>query len=190
MQMPDGAMALTPRGTGVLVRGTGQPGLFAAIRAMVRGLNGQWVVYGSQTMNEAISDSFAARRSAMALSSVFALVALGLAAIGIYGVTSHLVGRRTQEIGLRLALGASRREVLGLILGQGLRLASGGVALGLAAALVLTRLLAGLLYGTSATDLPTFAAVAVILVLVTLAACYLPARRGTRVDPAVALRCD
>jgi ABC-type antimicrobial peptide transport system permease subunit len=146
------------------------------------------VMSGAQTMNDVISDSVAMRRFSMILFGVFAALALLLSSVGIYGVISYLVGQRTREIGIRIALGARRTDVMRLVLGHGLKMACIGVVIGLAASLGLTRLMANMLYGVSPTDPLTFAAVAILLTLVALAACYIPARRAMRVDPIVALR--
>ena len=126
----------------------------------------------------------------MILLSVFAALASVLACVGIYGVISYLVGQRSHEIGVRVALGAQPSDVLRLVIGQGLRMALIGVVTGIGAALGLTRLMANQLFGVSAHDPLTFAGVAVLLILVAVAACFLPARRAMRVDPIVALRCE
>jgi putative ABC transport system permease protein len=139
-------------------------------------------------MNEVIAGSLASRRFAMILLDAFAVVALLLASLGLYGVISYLVGQRTHELGIRLALGARRQHVMALVLGHGMKMALGGIALGLLAAFALTRLLSKMLYGVSATDPATFTIIALLLLIVTLLACYMPARRATKVDPLVALR--
>jgi ABC-type antimicrobial peptide transport system permease subunit len=139
-------------------------------------------------MDSVIARSLASRRFAMILLGVFAALALVLASIGIYGVISYIVGQRTHEIGIRMALGARRGHVLKIVLGQGVRLALLGVMIGLTAAAGLTRLMTRILYGVSATDPLTFAVVAIVLTLVALAACYIPARRAVRIDSMVALR--
>jgi ABC-type antimicrobial peptide transport system permease subunit len=135
-----------------------------------------------------VAESMASRRFAMILLSAFAALALVLASIGIYGVIAYVVAQRTQEIGIRMALGAKRRNVLGMVLWQGTRLALLGIAIGLVAAFALTRLMTDLLYGVDATDPVTFAALPLLLTLVAMAACYIPARRATRVNPIAALR--
>jgi putative ABC transport system permease protein len=139
-------------------------------------------------MNEVIADSLSRRRFAMILLNAFAVVALVLSGIGLYGVISYLVGQHTQEIGIRLALGAQRKDVLLLVLSQGMKMTLGGVALGLLASLGLTRLLTKMVYGVSTTDPATFAVIAALLIFVALLACLIPARRATKVDPLVALR--
>ncbi|MFL6426704.1 MAG: ADOP family duplicated permease [Acidobacteriaceae bacterium] len=189
MQMPDDFIAMTPSGLSVALRYDGNLAPVSdSIRRTVRQMSSQQVIFGDQTMDSIIADSIAARRFAMVLLGAFAVLALGLAAVGIYGVIAYVVGQRTQEIGIRMALGAQRRNVLGLILWQGARLALLGVAIGIAGALALTRLMSDLLYGVRATDPLTFALLALILTVVAMAACYLPARRATRVNPVAALR--
>jgi ABC-type antimicrobial peptide transport system permease subunit len=141
-------------------------------------------------MDERLAVSTADRRFALTLFEAFGLVALVLAATGIYGVLSGSVTERTREIGVRLALGAQRRDVLALILRQGAKLALSGIAIGLAAAWLTTGLLVKLLYGVSATDPLTFAAIPLLLITVALLACWLPARRATKIDPIIALRCE
>ena len=139
-------------------------------------------------MNEVIAGTLADRRFLMILLQAFAGAALLLASLGLYGVISYLVGQRTHEIGIRMALGAQRRDVLRLVLNNGMKMALAGVAVGLIAALGLTRLLSTMLYGVSATDPVTFVVIALLLTMVALLACLLPARRATKVDPLVALR--
>ncbi len=162
--------------------------LLTSIRRVVQSHHSQNVVFGAQTMNEVIAGSLARHRFSMILLNTFAVLALLLASIGLYGVISYLVGQRTHELGIRLALGAQRRDVLRLVVNHGMKMALGGVALGLFAALGLTRLLAGMLYGVGATDAVTFTSIALLLLAVALLACYLPARRAAKVDPMVALR--
>ncbi|HEV2297443.1 MAG TPA: ABC transporter permease [Candidatus Acidoferrales bacterium] len=189
MQLSDSGMALSPSGTAMIVRSAiASPGLFDSIRRKLQQLNSEYVVFGAQTMDEIISSSLSTRSFSMILLGCFAALALVLSSIGIYGVISYLAGQRTHEIGVRLALGAQRRDVLRLVLGEGVKMALIGVAIGLAAAIGLTRLMSTLLYGVSATDPLTFAGVAILLIIVALAACYIPARRAMRVDPMVALR--
>lgn len=166
------------------------PALLASIRRAVLGKNSQGVISGPQTMDEVIANSLAARRSSMMLLNVFAAVALLLAGVGLYGVISYLVGQRTQEFGIRLALGARPEDLFRLVLGQGLKMALGGVALGLVAALLLTRLMEKMLFGVSATDPITFTVIALLLTLVALLASLVPARRATKVDPMLALRSE
>jgi predicted permease len=161
--------------------------LFESIRRVVQRQHGHNVIYGTQTMNEVIAGSLARRRFSMILLNSFAISALLLASIGIYGVISYLVGQRTHEIGVRRALGAQPGDVLGLILSHGMKMVVCGVVLGLFAALGLTRLLSNLLYGVRATDIATFTAVAFLLAVVAFLACLLPAWRATKVNPLTAL---
>jgi predicted permease len=191
MQLPDSGMALAPSSTGMLVRAEGDPvALFESIRGVLQQMNAEQVAYGAQSMEQIISRSLAAQRYSMILLGGFAALALLLASVGIYGVISYVVGQRTQEIGIRVALGAQRSHVLRLVIGDGARLVLLGLAAGVVAALALTRLIAALLFAVSPTDPLTFASVAVLLVVVALSACYVPARRATRVDPTMALRAE
>jgi putative ABC transport system permease protein len=166
----------------------GLSSLSAAMRNQARELDPTEPVYQVVTMNERLSDSFAPRRFQMLLFGVFAALALAIAAVGIYGVISYAVSQRTHEIGVRMALGATPRDALKMVIRQGMLLALIGVGLGLAGALALTRVMKNLLFNVSATDPATFAVVAIFLIGVALFACYLPARRATRIDPMWALR--
>jgi putative ABC transport system permease protein len=139
-------------------------------------------------MDKLMQTSVAQRRFIMLLLGSLSAIALALAVVGIYGVISFSVGERTQEIGIRMALGARATDVLRMVLGQGMRVAAIGIVIGLGAAFGLTRLLSSLLFEVSPTDLRTFAVVAALLGAVALLACYIPARRATKVDPMVALR--
>ncbi len=173
----------------LLVRTAGDPRAFVApAEATIHGLDPDLPVYAAQTMGEIVETSFAAQRFAGLLLGLFAGIALVLAAVGIYGVMAYSVGQRTQEMGIRMALGATRQDILRLVLGRGALLTGAGALLGLLACLGLTRFLASLLYGVTATDPATFLAVAFVLDAVALFACYVPARRATRVDPMIALR--
>jgi putative ABC transport system permease protein len=159
-----------------------------SVHRAVEEIDPREVIYNVRTMDEVVSNSFASRRLSMLLLSVFAALALVLACVGIYGVISYLVGQRTHEIGVRMALGAERSDVLRLMIGHGARMAMVGVAIGIGASLGLTRVMANQLFAVSAHDPLTFAGVAILLILVAVAACYLPARRALRVDPLIALR--
>ena len=162
--------------------------LTASIRAAVAAIDKDQPIFAIHTMQELVDDSISTRRLTLVLLGIFSALALILAAIGIYGVVAYSVALRTQEIGIRMALGAQRQDVLRLVLSQGTRIAFFGVAIGLAAAAALARLLSSLLFSVSASDPVTFAAVAILLVAVALLACYIPARRALRVDPIIALR--
>ncbi len=171
------------------VRTTVEPSsLAAALRGEIRALDKSVPVYNVKTLNEVVAVSVAPQRTTMLLLSAFAAIALLLALIGIYGVTAYYVTQRTHEIGIRLALGATARDVLQLIIGQGIRLTLFGVGLGLAGAFALTRLMKSLLFEVQATDPLSFSLIALLLTLVAFLACWLPARRATKVDPLVALR--
>jgi predicted permease len=189
MQLPDTTMVITAYNAGIMVRAVpAAPPAIVILRGVQQALGPEWAVYRAQTMHQVVADSLAARRFSMILLGGFALLALALAGIGVYGVTSYLVGQKTHEIGLRMALGARRGDVLRLVLGQGARTAVAGAAVGLCAALALTRLMSHLLFGVGAADPPTFAGVVVVLIAVTVAACYVPASRAMGTDPAAALR--
>jgi putative ABC transport system permease protein len=181
-QNPDNALT-------IVARTASDPASFAnALRNEVWAVDKDQAVYDIKTMDNTLSEMTSQRRFNMLLLGVFAGVALILAAVGIYGVISYSVTQRTHEIGIRLAMGAQASDVLKLIVGQAAKLALIGVGLGLGTALALTRLMSSLLYGVSATDPATFAAISLILSGVALGASYVPARRAMKVDPMVALR--
>ena len=173
----------------IVVRTTVEPqSLAATAQETVRAFDHNVPISNVVSMEQVIADALWQPRFNLQLIGLFAGVALVLAAIGLYGVMSYAVAQRTHEVGLRMALGAQRRDVIELMVGQGMKLALLGVTLGLVVSLGLTRLMTNLLFGVSATDLTTFAVIAVLLILVALLACWLPARRATRVDPMIALR--
>ena len=176
-------------GMTILVRTSNDPlALVSAVRNELQQVDPEQPMAAVATMEQLLGDSLARSRFTMLLLGIFAALALALAAVGIYGVIAYGVTQRTQEFGIRIALGAEGSDVLRLVLGQGTRLVLLGIGLGVVLALMLGRFLAALLYGISPTDPLTFGAVAVLLALVALAACYLPARRATRVDPIETLR--
>jgi len=173
----------------LVVRGAVEPtSLVSAVRKQVADLNSNLPMFSVQTMDEVLSAEVATQRFNAVALAAFAGLAVLLAAVGIYGVMAYAVGQRIHEIGIRMALGASPGDVRRMILGQGLKLAFLGVALGLAASFALTRLMRTLLYETKTTDPITFAVVTAVLVIVALAACWIPAHRATRVEPVIALR--
>ncbi len=189
MQLPEKLMPMIASGVAVVLRAAGDPSaVMGQVRNAVKRHDSREVIYGVQTLEGVIAGSLAARRVTMLLLGVFAALALVLASIGIYGVVSFVAGRRTHEIGVRMALGAQHGDVMRLVLGEGLRMALAGVAAGVVAALGLTRYLADELFGVAPQDPLTFAAVAGLLTMLAVAACYVPARRAMRVDPVVALR--
>jgi putative ABC transport system permease protein len=188
-QVTAARMPVIANGISVLARTQAEPqSLAAAARSQILAVEPNQPVFNVRTMRELVAESIASRRFSMFLLLVFALVALVLAAVGLYGVMAYSVTQRTHEIGIRMALGAQATDVLRMILRQGLLLVLTGIGLGLVAAFALTRVLTSLLYGVSATDPLTFACISLLLVVVALLACYIPARRATKVDPMIALR--
>jgi predicted permease len=160
----------------------------SAIRLALRRYNSRLVMFGIQRMDDIISNSLARRRFVMVLLGLFALLALGLSTMGVYGVISYITSQRTHEIGIRMALGAQLRDVVGLVVSQGMKLALAGAGIGLVAAFGLTTLMTKMIYGISSHDPVTFFSAAFLISLIALVACYVPARWATRVDPTVALR--
>jgi predicted permease len=191
MQMPDSFVSMAPSGISAVVRFEGSAAsASSSIRRAIGQMSNEQIIYDMQTMESLISDSLAERRFAMVLLGAFAVLALLLASVGIYGVIAYVVGQRTQEIGIRMALGAERKDVLRMVLWEGLRLALVGVLTGTVAALLLTRFMAKMLYGVSASDPLTFCGLAILLAAVAIAACYIPARRAASIEPMQALRTE
>jgi putative ABC transport system permease protein len=173
----------------LVVRTKGDPGnITSAARGVIQGLDVEQPLADVRTLESLLSDSVARARFNTLLLTVFAVVALILSAVGIYGVMSYAVTQRTHEIGIRMALGAQTSHVLALVVKQGMTLALVGVVVGLGASFALTRIMASLLYGITATDTLTFSLIPVVLSSVALLACYVPARRAMKVDPMIALR--
>jgi predicted permease len=190
-QTPDHFLPVLASRVAVVLRSAGSPqAQVAPVRRALEHYNSQAVMYESDTLDGVISDSLAARRFAMALLGIFAALALIMCCVGVYGVVSYLAGQRTREVGVRMALGARRQDVLHMVLAGAAKVELAGVAVGLVAALALTRLMAKLIFGISAHDPLTFVGVAILLILVALAACAIPAWRASRVDPMVVLRCE
>ncbi len=189
MQIPEKIMPLVAKSVAVVLRTHGDPtSIVGQVRETVRDIDPRDVIYNVQTMSDVVATSYAARRLTMILLSGFAALAIALACVGIYGVVSYLVGQRTQEIGIRMALGAQRRDIMVLVLGEGTTMALLGAALGTVASLLLTRLMAKQLFGVSANDPLTYVSVAFVLMLAAIAACFVPARRAARMDPMKSLR--
>jgi predicted permease len=179
------------RALNVVVRSAGDPAVLTApVRRVVGELDPDLPVYGVRTMGQRLDESLARRRFAMLLLSLFAALALGLAAIGVYGVMAYLVNQGTREVGIRMALGATPRRILTLVIRQGMAVALIGMGIGLAGAFMLTRLMQGLLFGVEATDRVTFVAIALLMAVISLFASYVPARRAARIDPIMSLRSE
>jgi ABC-type antimicrobial peptide transport system permease subunit len=189
MQMPDAFTSRQPSGSTFIVRSNAAAaGLLNSIRHVSQQMSSEQVIFSPQSMDSVVADSLADRRFSMILLGAFAALALLLASVGIYGVISYVVGQRTNEIGIRMALGAGRLDILHLILAGAGKLTLIGVGVGLVSALGLTRLMTKLLYGVGPSDPITFIVVPMILISVALLASYLPAHRATKVDPMTALR--
>ena len=181
----------TPRDLAVVVRTSGSPGAVrAATERVIHAFDANIPVYSVRTLDDMLATSMARERMSMLVFGVFGLVALTLASVGLYGVVAHGVTERTHEIGIRLALGADRKTVLALVVGQGLSMSLVGTIVGLAASVGLSRSLQGLLFGVTPTDPATFMAVVAILLAVALVACAVPAWRAARLDPSTALRTE
>jgi putative ABC transport system permease protein len=190
LYIPNAQLSSTREMSLVLSTGTEPMALAQAVRGVIREAAPQQVVYAVRPMQQVVSESFSDRRLVLWLLGAFSAVAMTLAVTGIYGVIAYSVAQRTREFGIRLALGSGQDRVSRMVVSQGVRLAGLGIAIGLPAAYLLTRLLASLLYGVGTADPLTFASVTVLLAVVALLASYLPARRATRVDPMIALRAE
>jgi putative ABC transport system permease protein len=191
MNFPMAQMAHFLRRFNLIVRAKAEPlDLVPAVRAEVLKLDSQLPLYNVTTMQGAVDQTLSVRRFALWLLGIFAAVALLLALSGIYGVLAHSVAQRTHEIGVRMALGAARGDVLRLVFAQGGRMAAAGIGFGLLASYLMTQFLRTLLYGVKPADPLTFVAVALLLIVTVLLACWIPARRASRVDPMIALRSE
>jgi putative ABC transport system permease protein len=188
-EMYTSAAQSLPFGVNLVVRATGEPAqLTAAVKQQVQAIDRDLPLYNVKSMEQRVTEAAAQPRFRTLLLGLFATLAVILAAVGIYGVMAYSVTQRTHEIGVRMALGAQRRDIVRLVVRQGMMLGLVGLALGLVAAFALARLLATLLYGVTPHDAFVFATVPIALALVALLACYIPARRATKVDPMIALR--
>lgn len=174
----------------VLRSGTPPGALTAAVKSALAEIDPDLPIYRVRTMEERVAESVARRRFAMLLLALFAVVAVGLAAIGVYGVLAYLVSQGTRDLGIRMALGATRGAVLRLVVGGGMAVALTGVAIGLAGAAALAGLVESLLFGVAPLDPATFGAVASLVVIVAVVSSYVPARRAARIDPAICLRAE
>jgi predicted permease len=192
-QTSDPVMRRVGEGAPAFVRvadGVDPESVFPSLRRALTQVDGQMVVDEMQPMQRVVADSIARQRFAMLLFSIFAAGALLLASIGIYGVLSYIVGQRTREVGIRMALGAQKGDVVRAVLSDGARMTLPGIGIGLVVALGLTRLMSAMLFGVTPTDVVTFASVPLVLCFVAMLACYLPARRAAKLDPMQALRAD
>jgi hypothetical protein len=179
MQIPEHVMPLVAKSVALVLRTHGDPlPITGQVREKVRQIDPRDLIYNVQTMQDVVATSYSARRLTMILLTGFAALAIMLASVGIYGVVSYLVGQRTREIGIRMALGAQRGDILALVLGEGTRMALIGALVGMAASLLLTRLIANQLFGVSAQDPLTYASVVLVLMLMAIAASFVPARAG------------
>jgi predicted permease len=175
----------------IFLRGQFNPALIPAeVRQQVQSIDPELPVFQAETLDDVLASSLSVRRFAMEMVACFAATALLLAGLGIYGTISYLVNEQSREIAIRLALGAQRDNILKMVLRRGLRLAAAGAGLGVAGALIVSHLMAGLLYGVSPTDLPTFVGVTIVLASVAVAASYIPALRATRLDPITTLHAE